>query len=68
MIEIAISMCLLADPVQCRYQYVYPSEEVPFIDCKETGALYAKSVMRQHPEYKLKMWTCNVVAGKRITR
>ncbi|MGD9670305.1 MAG: hypothetical protein AB7U75_14905 [Hyphomicrobiaceae bacterium] len=67
-LEIAISMCLVATPADCRNQYVYTSadgdDEGP-ISCVLAAPQYAAAVMGAYPEYRLKEWRCKLATEER---
>jgi len=63
-LEIAVSMCLLSDPTNCRTTYAYTDlsgDDESVIVCTDTAPLVAEHVMGSYPEYNLKQWACATV-------
>lgn len=65
MIELVLTVCLLASPVSCR-------EERPdfaggsVLSCMTQGQFYAARWLAEHPAYSISRWRCQP-AGTRET-
>ena len=59
MIEIVLSVCLLAEPGRCRDEHVTVLAEnsTPF-QCMRYGQLEAVKWSEAHPKWSVQRWTC----------
>jgi hypothetical protein len=59
MIEIVLSVCLLAEPQRCRDEHVTVLAEnaTPF-QCMRYGQLESVKWSEAHPKWSIKRWTC----------
>ena len=58
MVELFLTACLLAQPVRCEEFYVPFRRPMALVQCVRQGQLWAIEWSRDHPEWRIKAWTC----------
>ncbi len=64
MIELVLTVCLLASPDSCREERA-ESATPSLVSCMMQGQFYAVRWIEEHPAYRVSRWRCEP-AGARI--
>ncbi len=58
MVELFLTACLLAQPVACEEFYAPFQRSMTLAQCARQGQLWAVRWSLDHPEWRIKGWTC----------
>ena len=58
LIDLVLTVCLLADPNSCRKEHIYFESEGPFFQCMFLAPARIARWSAEHPAVRVVRWTC----------
>jgi hypothetical protein len=64
MIELLISVCLIAEPARCKdIRLPFDNDSISVRDCTFNGQSEMARWSAENPEWQIARWACSVVSG-----
>ncbi len=60
MFELILTVCLMGQPAYCKEERVALAERSGLTGCIWEGQLRAVDWVRDHPDWQIKRWTCDM--------